>query len=438
MQRLHRWLREHPRLFDALAAAVTVLLAFPFALAWLYAGTAATGTAALGAGALSLAFAAPLWVRSRHPVGALYATAALGAVGIVTLPVPVPAGLFAAMVMAYSAAAYAPRPHARAALALAVLGGVASGLGWLDLIGNWLGRPLTVDLLARYLRDPLGAAPALTASVVATAGAVLSCTGPLVGAWLWGSIVRARQALFQEALDRAERLERERDALARVAVVEERNRIAREMHDIVAHGLSVVILQADGARLMVRRDPGRAEQALDRIGETGREAITEVRRLIGVLRTPGDGATGDGVGPQPVLERLPELVEQLAALGLPVRLDTRGQPGPVPPGVALSAYRIVQEALTNALRHGGPGVSAHVRLTYAGDRLLVEVTDDGRGAAAPDDGAGHGLLGMRERAAAVGGRLRAGPRPGGGFAVTAELPYAGAVPAGAVPGGAAR
>ncbi len=396
MQRLYPWLHERPQVFDKIALGFCVLLALPFAVAFFLRGDVA-------AALLSLLLCVPLWYRSRYPVAVIYATAAVGFAAILVCPFPPFSGLFAAMVMTYTAAAYAPRRHAWAALALAVAGGAASAV-------RWPGASLN---LSDY-RD-----------IVLQLLLIIAGTGPLMICWLWGDVVRGRHAYLQEALDRAERLEREREALARVAVVEERARIAREMHDVVAHSLSVVILQADGAAYMLDTDPQRAAKALAAISRTGREALTEMRRLLGVLRTNDDAGSQHQVelGPQPGLARIDELVEQIRDAGLQVRLEVTGDPAWVPASVGLSAYRIVQEALTNAVKHGGPDTTAVVRLDYQYERLLIEVTDDGRGAAALSDGRGHGVIGMRERVSAVGGRLVAGPRPGGGFAVSAYLPY---------------
>jgi signal transduction histidine kinase len=242
--------------------------------------------------------------------------------------------------------------------------------------------------------------------------------------WLVGDNLQTRRANVAALRERAERAERDREEEARRAVAEERGRIAREMHDVVAHSMSVMVVQASGARRVIGEDPDRAEHALELIEETGREALTEMRRLLGVLRDE-DGTAAAGRDPQPSLDRLDDLVDECRAAGLPVALERRGEERPLPPGIDLAAFRIVQEALTNVRRHAGPA-SAGVTITYSGREVEVEVADDGRGLGAdpPADGAdtGHGLVGMRERAALYGGSVRAGPRPGGGFAVRALLP----------------
>jgi signal transduction histidine kinase len=292
---------------------------------------------------------------------------------------------------------------------------VIGGLRWSIIIVQLTGTGYSVSDLA--VRDQF----------VALGVAVVVACAPLVIAWLWGGVVHTRHAYLQEALDRASRLERERDALARLAVVEERGRIARDLHDVVAHSLSVVVLQADGARHVLETDPARAARALEVIGRTGREATAEMRRLLGVLRS-AESAPEPERTPQPDLIQLETLVGQVNSSGLPVTLAVTGDLSAVPASAGLTAYRIVQEALTNTLRHGGPEASAEVRAEVRPEGLSIQVLDDGRGAAAANDGAGLGLLGMRERAAAVGGQVTAGPRTGGGFRVEAWLPWSAGLP----------
>jgi signal transduction histidine kinase len=214
--------------------------------------------------------------------------------------------------------------------------------------------------------------------------------------------------------DRESLLVRERDERARAAVAEERARIARELHDVVAHAISVIVLQARGAR---HAGGAEREAALDAIESTGAKALAEMRRLLHMLRDDDEGAD---LAPQPSVLALGQLVEQVRDAGLPVELRVEGDPRELPPGVDVSSYRIVQEALTNALKHAGPA-RAEVRIRYAADGLELEITDTGTGGAATN-GDGHGLTGMRERVAVFGGELASGPRDGGGFAVKARLP----------------
>jgi signal transduction histidine kinase len=239
--------------------------------------------------------------------------------------------------------------------------------------------------------------------------------GEIVVFWLAGVFVRARRQAVALA-EHNEALTRQ----AEQAVTAERARIARELHDIVAHHLSVVVLQAAGARASGRP----ADRALEKIEHSGRQALTEMRRLLGMLREPDEEPA---LAPQPGLGELPALAESVRAAGLPVRLVVNGDGAALPAAVDVSAYRIVQEALTNVLKHAG-SAHAEVSIGYVDDSVTIEVTDDGPGLEATDlvwaeeAQGGRGLTGMRERVALFGGDLRAGPRPDGGFAVRARLP----------------
>ncbi|MBZ9642522.1 MULTISPECIES: sensor histidine kinase [unclassified Streptomyces] len=252
-------------------------------------------------------------------------------------------------------------------------------------------------------------------------------TVPFALAWVLGDSIRTRRAYFAQLEERAARLEKEREAQAKVAVAAERARIARELHDVVAHNVSVMVVQADGAAYVLDAAPDQAKKALETISSTGRQALAEMRRLLGVLRTGEHQESGEYV-PQPDVEQIEDLVEQCRGAGLPVDFRIEGTPRPLPSGVELTAYRIVQEALTNTRKHGGPNAGASVRLVYFDDGLGLLVEDDGKGAPhelyeeGGADGRGHGLIGMRERVGMVGGTLDAGPRPGGGFRISALLP----------------
>ena len=240
--------------------------------------------------------------------------------------------------------------------------------------------------------------------------------------WVLGEFVGARRAYQAEVEARLHLLETERDQQAKIAVAEERARIARELHDVVAHAVSVIVVQADGAALTVATQPDLAERAVRTISSTGREALTELRRLLGVLRSEQDDEERT---PQPGAESLIELADRVRAVGLPVRLEIEGVIDDLPAGVGLGIYRIVQEALTNSLKHAGPGASALVRLERAADRVYLSVSDDGLSERRALVGlaGGNGLIGMRERALVFGGTLRAGPQPGGGWRVQAVLPF---------------
>ncbi|MGA5252746.1 sensor histidine kinase [Streptomyces pseudogriseolus] len=250
---------------------------------------------------------------------------------------------------------------------------------------------------------------------------------PFALAWVLGDSIRTRRAYFAQLEERAARLEKEREAQAKVAVAAERARIARELHDVVAHNVSVMVVQADGAAYVLDAAPDQAKKALETISGTGRQALAEMRRLLGVLRTGEHQEAGEYV-PQPGLQQIEDLVEQCRESGLPVDFKVEGTPRELPRGVELTAYRIVQEALTNTRKHGGPNAGASVRLVYFDDGLGLLMEDDGKGAPhelyeeGGFDGQGHGLIGMRERVGMVGGTLDAGPRPGGGFRISALLP----------------
>jgi signal transduction histidine kinase len=239
----------------------------------------------------------------------------------------------------------------------------------------------------------------------------------IAGPWVGGRVVRRRQQREHGLQARASALERERDAKAREAVVAERARIARELHDVVGHAVSVMLLQARGGRRMLASDPDETRRALDAIDHAGEQALVEMRRLLGVLRDTEDEPE---LAPRPSLARIDDLIAQLTGTGLPIQLTVEGEPVELPPGIDVSAYRIVQKALTNTLKHAGPA-QASVIVRYGYDELELEVLDDGPGTA-NGGGSGHGLAGLRERVSIYGGELQAGRRPGGGYALRARLP----------------
>ena len=249
--------------------------------------------------------------------------------------------------------------------------------------------------------------------------------------WSLAQVRQSRRAAMDALIDRARRLEVERDQQAHLAVAAERARIAREMHDIVAHSLSVIVAQADGGRYAAAQDPRAAQQSLETIAATGRSALGDMRRLLGVLREdstdtqargPAPGHAGSPTGPLPGVADLAGLVERVRAGGMRVRLVQRGTPRGLPAGMGLALYRITQEALTNVLKHAGPDPEVTVTLQWLADDVVLEIADDGRGAATSSDGLGQGLVGMRERAGMFDGLMWAGPGPGGGFLVRVSLP----------------
>jgi signal transduction histidine kinase len=279
----------------------------------------------------------------------------------------------------------------------------------------------SVGAHTRGRRAALGAALVFGMALLATfvdwdEGSVLDLFGNLTffaaifgGTWLAGRAIRRRRGRERDLI-------LEREEKARVAVLEERTRIARELHDVVAHAISVIVLQARGARHALDAEPDDARGALDAIEQTATQALREMRRLLGMLRTDDEVA----LAPQPSLSHLDTLVAHVRDAGLPVDVRVEGKPRELAPGVDLSAYRIVQEALTNALKHAGPA-RARVLVRYGEESLELEVADTGAGDV-NGDSTGHGLAGMRERVAVFGGELESGPRVEGGYAVRARLP----------------
>ncbi|MFB9204054.1 sensor histidine kinase [Nonomuraea spiralis] len=381
--RVRAWSRRHGGLVSVLRVAplalFSLLLAIPYASLNPPEGSRYLGVA--GYVALSVLLLLPLLWRSR-PLAA-YAVVSLVSFGQWLAHVdPMPANL-AVMVALWTVAS-------ECAFRWALAAGLVAELGIFLALVNWS---------------------------VATFGMFFSGSIFVVTIWLAGLYANTRRRYLEGLEERAERAERERDQQARMAAAAERTRIARELHDVVAHNVSVMVVQADGAGFALDSDPEQARLAVRNISKTGRAALAEMRRMVGVLRESEDDDTD--YTPQPGLGQLEELVR---GAGVPTSLRIGGMPGELPEGQQLAVYRIVQEALTNALKHGGPDVRALVEIDYGGPELVVRVTDDGRGAAAPPSPDGHGLIGMRERVGMYGGAVSAGPRSGGGFEVLARLP----------------
>ena len=279
-------------------------------------------------------------------------------------------------------------------------------------------------LLEDRVQSVAGLAIGIAAGGIVTRNDPQQGVGDFVGIALFFSIVwLAAFALGRklesaaEAERRAERLEREREERAREAVAEERARIARELHDVVGHSVSVMTVQASAVRRLLRPEQEREREALEIVEQTGREALAEMRRLVGVLRRPEEGPA---LAPQPGLEHLDRLVAQARESGLPVELHVEGDPRQLPAGVDLTAYRLVQEGLTNAIKHARAS-RADVTVRYGDGQVEIAVLDDGSGDGGGESG-GHGLVGMRERVAVYGGELEAGPLAAGGYALRARLP----------------
>ncbi len=278
-------------------------------------------------------------------------------------------------------------------------------------------------------RSALVAAGAVAATIVVvllrvpstgSAGNIPFAVVPAAALMTAGRVLRRRHAQAVELADRARRLEAEREVDVAAALAKERARIARELHDVVAHCVTVMIVQAGVSEAMLESSPEDARESLREVQTTGQQAISELTRMLGLLRDRS-GETSYQLAPQPGADQLPELVERFEASGLGVQLANVGEVRPLPPGVDLTVFRIVQEALTNALKHAGPGARAHVELRYMPDAVQVEVTDDGPGTPRCG-GRGHGLIGMAERVSIFGGSFRAGAGHEGGFRVFAELP----------------
>ncbi|MCX5074782.1 sensor histidine kinase [Streptomyces sp. NPDC054949] len=396
MQRLYDFLRRHPTGVDSFWAALLFGVSL---LEVTNSGLSSTATRLIAVPSV-LAMSAVVAMRRKWTVPMFWLAVGTGVYQLVTRTDP-HLGDFGMLIILYTVAASADVSRRLSRVAFGI-GLTASPLYFLRF---HVDRGATGD------------------NVIGALFAVV----PFALAWVLGDSVRTRRAYYAQLVERNQRLEKEREAQAKAAVTTERARIARELHDVVAHNVSVMVVQADGAAYVMDVAPEQAKEALQTISGTGRQALAEMRRLLGVLRT-GEPQESEDYVPQPDVEQIEVLVEQVRAAGLTVDFQVEGTPRRLPSGVELTAYRIVQEALTNTRKHGGPEASASVRLVYFDDGLGLLVEDDGRGAAhelyedGGADGAGHGLIGMRERIGMVGGTLDAGPRPGGGFRISALLP----------------
>jgi len=347
-------------------------------------------SASLATQASALAATLPLAWRRRAPVVAT-TVVMVGVVAQFALKDDsLGTALVAGFVAVWSSARHSERPKARASLGIA-------------LAGFWTAAALPP-----------------TAGPIYVLGDALWATGITVGVWGLGRALRKRRLLTLTLAERAGRLERDQEERSRLAVADERSRIARELHDIVAHNVSTMVVQAGAGRRVVERDPSRAGEAFASIENAGRQALAEMRRLLGILRTDREGLA---LAPQPSLAHLGDLLDRVRETGLPVKLTVVGEPRPLPAGIDVSAYRIIQEGLTNTIKHAGRA-HAEVVVRYGERDLGLEVLDDGRGSDGAANGGrgGNGLVGMRERVTLYGGSLETGSLREGGYAVRARLP----------------
>jgi signal transduction histidine kinase len=366
-----------PRRWDAISAAVVVLLVLPEL------GPRHGGPASV---AFDLAFAVPLLWRSRWPFPVFLVTAGIAFVQWLTGMRVL--GDVALLIALYTVASREETGTVLAAVAILEVGVILA--------------------LARWFHD-------------AHIRSFIGLTGLVAAATVLGRNVRNRRRLLASLEERAARLERERDQQGQLAAAAERARIARELHDVVAHNLTVMIALSDGAGYALRDDPDEAEHALETASRTGRLALAEMRRLLGVLREDLDGPAPER-DPQPGVPEIDRLVEQVRAAGLPVSYRVSPDARALPEGIQLTLFRIVQEALTNTLKHAGPSATAEVELVASERDVRLSVSNTGATTAAANGNGGSGLRGMRERAAVYSGSVEAGPRPEGGWCVAARLP----------------
>lgn len=461
-ERLGQWSDEHRFGVDLTVTLVLAVVFVPASAAFTSMGGGGGGTSGGWAAFWALLLLAPLpWRRSR-PLASAITVYSVALVHLLAGYLVIFPADFAVLVALYSVTVYGPRWAHRTAIVSSLVGAVVLGVA--------------LGLLSGRLAD--------LATMVFFTSAFGGMT--FLAVWAFGLVRRSRRETIAALVDRAERLEVERDQQAQIATAAERARIAREMHDIVAHSLSVVIAQADGGRYAAAHDPEAATRALATVSETGRAALADMRRLLGVLRsepprvvvppgaavgpsgtlalpsgraagTPPDGSPYGPAAPghpapasaaTAALERAPQpdtadletLVAQVRDSGMRVSFVRVGQARPLPPGAGLTVYRVCQEALTNVLKHAGPDPEVTVVVRWGAATLDLEVEDDGRGAstsaAARQDArpGGYGVLGMRERAALFGGSVQVGPRAGGGFRVHLRIPVPALPGAAPVPG----
>ena len=380
-----RVLDAHPWITDVmLPALLAVLTAVPL----LHAGATSPWV-----WFLDLALIGPLVLRRRYPLAVFYGIAAVACVQWLTAErLAADAALLLAL---YAVATRESRQRAATAASVLEIGVVLASVRF---------APVEPGVV----------------------GSLVFLSGLVAAAFFLGTSVRTRREYLASVEDRAVRLERERDQQARLGATAERTRIAREMHDIVAHSLSIMITLADASVLANRTGPAAATEAMTQVSSTGRQALAEMRGLLGVLREDENPDPSGDLAPQPGLAEIESLLTQVRSTGLAVRMSVRGLPRTLPLTAQLTVYRVVQEAITNALKHAPEVTSVHVVLEWGSAALDLRISDDGTSGPAGSGGSGLGLAGMRERLAVHGGELTAGPAARGGWAVQARLPLAGA------------
>lgn len=393
-----RWISTHPQTVDAIVFGTLSVLCWQAGLG--FAGLGLLTLTALPTWPLWSApmFAAGMTVR-RWPGPTVLAVAAVALMHVAARDVVVLGDVMTLYTM-YMATVHGSERTARFSLLAGIVGA------------------LILAVEAFYSSLMVGTTPTVVQFIAGTVFYGTAGCAVVLALWILARFQRVKRSTAQMALAAREQELHAREQRAALAVADERARIAREMHDVVAHSLSVIIAQADGGRFIAAQQPERAAEVLAGIGETGRSALADMRGLLGVLREQGESPRA----PLPDLSALPALLEQTRSTGLAVVASAEGPLEQLPRALQITLYRVVQESLTNVLKHAGPGATARVSIEAGPYEVVVEVRDDGRGAAANSDGRGHGLIGMHQRVALYSGTMRAGPAPGGGFRVSVRIP----------------
>lgn len=420
-QRLDAWSRQRPLVVDSATAVLLAGTAGTASVLAVLSDPPATGYLALTLIAFGVLHLAVALRRSRPVVAFLMAAAGEATLAMMPLlfstgsPYPVtllPTGI-AYLVCAYTVSAWGRPPWPRISLVVGLVG--------------------AIGVTIRYVSSPEFAASAPGGQFGGTLFVGSALCAVVVACWGLGVVRRWRSAQFAELAERARRAEDDRLAALQQAAADERARIAREMHDVVAHSLSVMVRQAEGGRYVAATDPERAQQVMLTIADTGRESLRDMRSLLGVLRgdtRPGGRPDAENPGddaPQPTMDDVPALVERVRASGQSIDLQISGTPGRLDRAAQLAGYRLVQEALTNVVKHAGPGAHTEVQIVWGAGDLRVSVRDDGHPPppTVGSDGRGRGHVGMAERLGLLGGTLQTGPVTDGGYQVIGRIPLTG-------------